>query len=63
MKRTAIFTILFLVFSQLIFCQIGGPGEPTRGTSTPLDGGLLLGLLAGAAFVAGIVKQQKKKKE
>ena len=63
MKRTAFFTILFLIFSQLIFSQIGGPGEPTRGTSAPLDGGLLLGLLAGATFIANIVKQQKKPRE
>lgn len=62
MKPTAFFTVLFLVISQLIFSQIGGPGEPTRGTSTPLDGGLLIGILAGASVIAGIVKRDKKKK-
>lgn len=61
MKRTTFLTLLFLAFAQLIFCQISGPGEPTIGTNAPLDGGVLLGLLAGASVFAGLVKQKKKR--
>ena len=63
MKPTAFFTILFLVFTQFIFSQIPGPGEPTRGTSAPLDGGLLISLLAIGTFIAGFFQSKKGNKK
>jgi|GEM_PF-3364286 len=62
-KATIILIILLVFFAQIISSQISGPGEPVNGggTSAPLDGGLLLGLLAGGSFIATFFIKQKKK--
>ncbi len=65
MKTTKIITIsLFLVVTFLTFSQgIPGPGDAgsSNGTSAPLDGGLLLALLAGGTFITGLIRKKKEK--
>ncbi len=41
-----------------------GPGSPAdEGTSVPLDGGLLMALLAGGGIAAGLMRKSTKKKD
>jgi hypothetical protein len=62
-KTTIILFVLLVFFAQIVSSQITGPGEPVNGggASAPLDGGLLLGLLAGGSFIATFFVKQKKK--
>jgi hypothetical protein len=58
-KRTA-FTLLSLFLSvSMIFAQ-AHPGTDT-GLPTPIDGGILMALLAGGGLVAMLVKKKKDK--
>ena len=56
-------TISFLFANVLIALSQGGlpelPGDP--GIPVPLDGGVLLALLAGGGIVATLFKKNKKK--
>jgi len=54
---------LLLAISMMAYSQIPGPGDagPTIGASTPLDGGLLMALLAGGGIIAGLVRKKKEK--
>jgi hypothetical protein len=63
-KTTIILFVLLVFFTQIVNSQISGPGEPVNGggASAPLDGGLLLGLLAGGTFVATLLAKRKNKK-
>ena len=39
------------------------PSGPLEGTSVPLDGGLLMALLAGGGIAAGLLRKSTKKKD
>ena len=61
--RRIISLIALLLLTNIIttFAQLPPlPGDP--GVNVPLDGGLLLGLLAGAGFVVSLFKKNKKAK-
>lgn len=65
MKKVA----LLSVFMMSVLCSFGQlqvkPGDPLAGggVGVPLDGGVLLGILAGASIFVAFVKNKKKKKE
>lgn len=48
------------MFSQI---EPGGNQAPGVGSSVPLDGGLLLGLLAGGSALSAYLFKRKKKEE
>ncbi len=54
--------ISLLFTNQIIFSQIPGPGEPTNGTSAPLDGGFLIISLIVGSFITALVKNKSKNK-
>ena len=66
MKKT-VFGIGFFFMSMLLaFGQVPVlPGDPLAGggVGVPLDGGVLLGILAGASIFVAFVKNKKNKKE
>ena len=66
MKKT-VFGIGFFFMSMLLaFGQLNvSPGDPLAGggVGVPLDGGVLLGILAGASIFVAFVKNKKNKKE
>ena len=66
MKKT-VFGIGFFFMSMLLaFGQLSvSPGDPLAGggVGVPLDGGVLLGILAGASIFVAFVKNKKNKKE
>lgn len=39
------------------------PSGPLEGTSVPLDGGLLMAMLAGGGIAAGLLRKSTKKKD
>lgn len=39
------------------------PSGPPEGTSVPLDGGLLMAMLAGGGIAAGLLRKSTKKKD
>lgn len=39
------------------------PNGPPQGTSVPLDGGLLMAMLAGGGIAAGLLRKSTKKKD
>lgn len=66
MKYRYLTIILFLLIISLnMFSQIepGGNQAPGVGSSVPLDGGLLLGLLAGGSALSAYLFKRKKKEE
>lgn len=58
-------TLLILVcfFTINLVAQPGDPGHSGGGASIPLDGGLLLGLLAGGSALTAYLFKRKKKEE
>ena len=70
MKRTSkvlLLTSIAILSSVSLFAQLdplpGDPlpgGDPDPGIEVPLDGGVLIGLLAASAVVATFVKRKKK---
>lgn len=62
MKKIRIVVLLaFVLFSAV---QVFGqtlPGDPGFGSSVPLDGGILLALLAAGGFGASLFAKSKKK--
>ena len=65
MKKVA----LLSVFMMSVLCSFAQapvlPGDPLAGggVGVPLDGGVLLGILAGASIFVAFVKNKKNKKE
>ena len=67
MKKTVFgigffFMSMLLAFGQTLELT---PGDPLAGggVGVPLDGGVLLGILAGASIFVAFVKNKKNKKE
>lgn len=58
-------TIAILAISTFMYSQIPGPGDPDigggGGASVPLDGGLLMSLLAVGGVLSAFLKKNKKK--
>lgn len=58
-------TIAILAISTFMYSQIPGPGDPGGGggggASVPLDGGLLMSLLAVGGVLSAFLKKNKKK--
>jgi len=64
MKKVALLSV-FMMSVLCSFAQAVLPGDPLAGggVGVPLDGGVLLGILAGASIFVAFVKNKKKKKE
>ena len=67
MKHLRIITLLIFlsIASMSLFSQFS-PSDPTSeggGSSVPLDGGLLLGLLAGGSALSAYFFKKKKKED
>ena len=69
MKRTSkvlLLTSIAILSSVSLFAQLDPlpgdplPGDPDPGIEVPLDGGVLIGLLAASAVVATLKKKKKK---
>lgn len=64
--RTVKILVAIAIFSLIAlqtFAQGGFPGDPGSGggASAPLDGGILLALLAAGGFVTSLFAKKKKK--
>jgi hypothetical protein len=61
-KIYSILVICMLLAAPMIFAQFGGGAHPGTedGLPTPVDGGLLMGILAAGGVVIGILKGRKK---
>jgi len=59
--RRTTFTLLALLLSVGMIYAQAHPGTDT-GLPTPIDGGILMALLAGGGLVAMLVKKKKDKK-
>lgn len=59
-KRKAFIVSVLLLSVGMIYSQAAHPGFET-GLPTPIDGGLLMALLAGGGLVAMLVKKKKDK--
>lgn len=65
-KRNMILKVTFmfvgLLMVNLLFAQTGGthPGYDPEGMSVPIDGGILMALLAGGGLVTMLFKKKKK---
>ena len=56
------FLLVGLVIVNIVFAQGTHPGaDPTGGMSVPIDGGILMALLAGGGLVTMLIKGKKKK--
>lgn len=59
------FVLVGLAIVNIVFAQTGGgthPGaDPTGGMSVPIDGGILMALLAGGGLFTMLLKGKKKK--
>lgn len=56
-------TIAILAISTFMYSQIPGPGDPIvggGGASVPIDGGLIMGLLAVGGVLSAFLKKNKK---
>ncbi len=59
-------TIAILGISTFMYSQIPGPGDPIvgggggGGASVPIDGGLIMGLLAVGGVLSAFLKKNKK---
>ena len=65
MKKIALLS-MFMICVMFSFGQLPvKPGDPLAGggVGVPLDGGVLLGILAGASIFVAFVKNKKNKKE
>jgi len=63
MKTTKILFIFLLIqlFTFVVFGELPNqPGDP-GGISTPIDGGILMALLAGGGLVTMLIKKKKDK--
>lgn len=63
MKNSLLKTLLvssFFTVSLILQAQIPGPGDPGGGASVPLDGGLLMGLLAVGGILSAFLRKKKK---
>jgi hypothetical protein len=69
MKRTSkiLLVAVIAIFSTVsVFAQLDPlpgdplPGDPDPGIEVPLDGGLLIGLLASSGLVVSFIKRKKK---
>lgn len=63
MKNSLLKTLLvgsLFIVSLMLQAQIPGPGDPGGGASVPLDGGLLMGLLAAGGILSAFLKKKKK---
>lgn len=60
LKVTFMFVGMLMV--NLLFAQTGGthPGYDPEGMSVPIDGGILMALLAGGGLVTMLFKKKKK---
>ncbi len=67
MKNTRVLIILVVILltTTEMFAQLlpGDPGYPGGGASVPLDGGLLLALLAAGGVGASLFAKSKKKEK
>lgn len=54
--------LTFLLVTVLVFGQDGGthPGTDPDGMNVPIDGGILMALLAGGSLVTIFLKKKKK---
>ncbi len=54
------FVFIGLLIVNIVFAQTHPGGEPTGGMSVPIDGGILMALLAGGGLVTMLFKKKKK---
>ena len=57
-KRNILF-LLLIIFVQLISAQTH-PGADPSGMSVPIDGGILMAILAGGGLFSMLLKKKKK---
>ncbi len=61
-KYISIVIIMILLNVGQAYAQMAGSGDPGNNVcEVPLDGGLLVALLAGGSFVATLLTKKKKK--
>jgi len=60
----AIYFVVFLIYTGILFAQESGgathPGVDPDGMSVPIDGGILMALLAGSGLLTMLLKRKKK---
>lgn len=62
-KRKVFIIMTLLIYVGMIYAAGGGTHPGTdEGLPTPIDGGVLMALLAGGGLVAMLVKKKKDKK-
>ena len=59
----AICFVVFLIATQILLAEDGGthPGMDPSGMSVPIDGGILMALLAGGGMLTMLFKKKKDK--
>jgi hypothetical protein len=61
MKLKTVLPFILFTISLELFSQGGAHPGFDNGLSVPVDGGLLMALLAGSGLVAMLIKKNKKK--